>query len=116
MAWPRAADTVLGVTQSGTPLVLPLLVVLLVGHADRAATQDAPNGGSRKVAVATRADTPVAIDGALDDEAWQMATPLTDFIQADPLEGEPPTEQTEVKLLFDDEASTITGTGRTATS
>jgi len=46
----------------------------------------------------------LTIDGALDDPAWQMAMPLTNFVQADPLEGEAPTEQTEVRLLFDDEA------------
>ena len=91
-------------TTTGARSVLPLVVLLLVAHADRAATQDAPDSGSRKVALVSRAEAPLTIDGALDDAAWQMAMPLTNFIQADPLEGEAPTEQTEVRLLFDDEA------------
>ena len=91
-------------TTTGARSVLPLVVLLLVARADRAATQDAPDTSSRKVALVSRAEAPLTIDGALDDPAWQMAMPLTNFVQADPLEGEAPTEQTEVRLLFDDEA------------
>ena len=44
------------------------------------------------------------IDGRLEDVVWQRAAPLTDFVQAEPLEGEPASERTEVRLLYDDEA------------
>src|SRR3954468_9682238 len=30
----------------------------------------------------------ITIDGRLDDEAWSRATPITDFTQVDPKEGE----------------------------
>ena len=35
---------------------------------------------------------------------WQGATPLGGFVQAEPLEGMPGSESTEVRLLYDDEA------------
>ena len=85
---------------------LVIAVLLLAASAGRSAAQDVQTSSARaaRVASATRADTPLSIDGALDEEIWQKATPLTGFVQADPLEGEEPTEQTEVRLLFDDEA------------
>ncbi len=43
----------------------------------------------------------ITIDGVLDEPAWQTATPATDFVQRDPSEGEPATERTEVRVLFD---------------
>ena len=45
-----------------------------------------------------------AIDGRLDEDVWAAAEPLTDFVQADPFEGEPASERTEVRILFDEEA------------
>ncbi len=45
-----------------------------------------------------------AIDGRLDEDVWAAAEPITDFIQANPFEGEPSTERTEVRILFDDDA------------
>ena len=44
---------------------------------------------------------PVVIDGRLDEEAWRMAVPATDFMQMDPLNGEPATERTEVRIVYD---------------
>lgn len=46
----------------------------------------------------------VALDGVLDDAAWQAATPVTDFTQTDPDEGKPASERTEVRFLFDNDA------------
>ncbi|HSW51336.1 MAG TPA: sugar-binding protein [Bryobacteraceae bacterium] len=51
-----------------------------------------------------RAAGPVRIDGVLDDEVWQRAQPIGEFTQADPYPGKPPTEQTEVRLAFDENA------------
>ncbi len=43
------------------------------------------------------------IDGIPDDEVWNMAIPVQeDFIQHRPDCGEPMTEATEVRLLYDD--------------
>jgi len=45
----------------------------------------------------------VRVDGVLDDEAWQRAVAVTDFTQAEPLEGQPSTERTEVRIAWDGE-------------
>ena len=59
---------------------------------------------NRKQATATRVPNgDVRIDGRLDDAAWQTATPITDFTQKEPVENAPPTDQMEVRLLYDDD-------------
>lgn len=40
------------------------------------------------------------MDGTLDDPLWQQATPITNFLQREPYEGQVPTEQTEVRVLY----------------
>jgi hypothetical protein len=62
-----------------------------------------PHGGTAQIS-AVRAQGPVRVDGRLDDAAWAAATPGTQFIQLDPAEGQPVSERTEVRVLYDDEA------------
>jgi len=45
-----------------------------------------------------------AVDGRLDDPVWQAATPITDFTQRDPNEGQPGTERTEARIAYTDDA------------
>ena len=45
----------------------------------------------------------IVVDGFLDEASWLLAEPATDFIQAEPTQGEPSTERTEVRILFDSE-------------
>ncbi len=54
--------------------------------------------------IAARLTTPIRLDGRLDDAAWQSATPATEFTQNDPAEGQPASERTEVRFLYDDDA------------
>src|SRR4029079_14849772 len=42
----------------------------------------------------------IAVDGRLDEAAWQGAIPGSDFRQQDPRLGEPATERTEVRFVF----------------
>jgi hypothetical protein len=56
------------------------------------------------VAGAARRDSPVTVDGKLDDAAWQRATPITQFRQSRPNEGQPSALRTEVRVLYDNEA------------
>lgn len=51
---------------------------------------------------AVAANGPVRVDGALDDDVWQRAEPVTGFTQAEPREGQAATERTEVRMAFDD--------------
>src|SRR5688572_8160363 len=73
-----------------------------------AAAQDAPvtpaAHGPVPVIQAARATGPIVIDGRLDDEAWLRATPATAFIQRDPEEGKPVSEETELRVAYDDRA------------
>ena len=54
-----------------------------------------------RTAQATRVEHAPKLDGTLDDPAWQMANPITNFLQREPFEGQPPTEKTEVRILYD---------------
>jgi hypothetical protein len=60
--------------------------------------------GARRVASATKVAEAPIIDGVLDEGMWQDASPLTGFVQAEPLEGMPGSENTEVRLLYDEDA------------
>jgi len=42
----------------------------------------------------------ITLDGSLDEGVWQRAQVATDFIQIDPDNGEPATEQTEFRIVF----------------
>src|SRR5262245_60885715 len=55
-----------------------------------------------RVAMAVRTSAPPQLDGAAEDRTWEAAPVVTDFIQAEPFEGQPATERTEVRLLYDD--------------
>lgn len=45
----------------------------------------------------------VAVDGRMDEAAWQSATPATGFVQQQPKEGAPSTHRSEVRFLYDDD-------------
>ena len=53
---------------------------------------------------ASRATGPVSVDGRLDEAAWAAAAVADEFLQRDPDEGQPATERTELRLVFDDNA------------
>jgi uncharacterized protein DUF5916/cellulose/xylan binding protein with CBM9 domain len=63
-----------------------------------------PPPAARKSVRAARADTAPAIDGVLDDAAWQAAEPIADFVQQEPRVNEPVSEPTEVRVLYDGDA------------
>ena len=68
--------------------------------ADSAALRHS-NGHIPPTALAVRVDRPPVLDGRLDDPAWALAPPVTQFIQTDPSEGKPVSEATEVRVLYD---------------
>ena len=75
--------------------ILPLSVLLIAESALFASPQKAVSAHWR--------ETPITIDGQLNEPAWAVAEPVSDFVQVEPVEGDPPTERTEVRVLFDDE-------------
>jgi len=58
-------------------------------------------GEELKAVEARRIDAPIRVDGRLDEPAWARAQVIDDFVQQDPDEGEPVTERTEVRVLYD---------------
>lgn len=64
----------------------------------------APFRAEARSAVAVARSGPVRLDGRLDEEAWEAAPAFSGFIQKEPDEGSPAREETEVRVLFDDEA------------
>lgn len=57
----------------------------------------------RKTYKAERTDNPPLIDGALDDPAWITGTWDGNFVQFEPVNGARASQQTEFKVIFDEE-------------
>ncbi len=74
-----------------------------------AAAQDPPQASpekesQKKEVLAHHTNQPITLDGVLDEPAWAEAEPATDFTQREPLDGEPASEPTEIRVLYDEEA------------
>lgn len=68
-----------------------------------------PAGRSSTSAPVTRAvrlpdAAEIVVDGTLSESAWSAARPMSGFTQQEPVEGRPAEQDTEVRVLFDDEA------------
>ena len=61
-------------------------------------------GSAPALATAVQIETPPVIDGILDEPVWADAPVVSGFTQQEPWEGEPATERTEVRILYDDRA------------
>ena len=76
-------------------LVSPLRAQDRVGRAE----------GSRKQATAAPvADGAIRVDSRLDEDMWQRAQAMTDFVQKEPIEGSAPAERMEVRFAYDGSA------------
>lgn len=77
------------------PAIIILLTVLLSGSS---------SGADSTRVTAARTTEPIVIDGHLSEAAWNNAVPASTFIQRDPVEYGTPSEQTVVKVLFDNQS------------
>ena len=86
--------------------VLGLILLCLLSATNATAESGRPvqSPDGRRAVQAVELVTPVALDGSLDDEAWASVEPTGGFVQAEPNEGQPSTEATEVRVGFDREA------------
>jgi len=57
--------------------------------------------GNEKTIQALKIEETINIDGQLNETSWVRAQPADDFIQQSPDEGQPITERTEVRVLYD---------------
>jgi hypothetical protein len=53
---------------------------------------------------AERLPVRVSLDGRLDEPEWLQVTPVTEFTQTEPVDGARPSQRTEVRIMYDDEA------------
>ena len=75
------------------------------GAAGLAPTAPAGNAGvlTGRVTVRPRRTTiPPTVDGLLDDAVWSNAARITEFVQREPQDGAPATEDTDVFLAYDE--------------
>ena len=93
-----------------TPVLVAAAAALFLSSPLHAQNSEAgsANGDSRGTmpTIATAAevtDAPV-IDGRPDEAVWRQAGVMTGFTQRVPFDGQPASERTEVRVIFDDEA------------
>ncbi len=91
--------------QAGAGAVLVASLLLIPEAAASSTPPDLEAIRAAKLVTAVRIDEAIHLDGVLDEPAWQLATPATDFYQQQPAEFEPATHRTEVRFLYD--ASTL---------
>jgi hypothetical protein len=84
------------------PLVAAAVLTSTLAASAAAQAPASEEGGFR--AVAARAAQSPVIDGMLDDAAWAAAQPISGFVQREPFEGQPVSEPTEVRVLYDEGA------------
>src|SRR5262245_63998203 len=68
-----------------------------------AQSPDVPRPGER-AATALRTPEAIHVDGRLDESAWQRARPIGVLRQREPVENAEPSEETIVRVLFNDDA------------
>ncbi len=68
------------------------------------ASSNPAHAGAAPAAQATRLAGTVQVDGHLDEAVWQTAAPITRLTQIRPTEGGEPSQRTEVRVVYDDEA------------
>jgi hypothetical protein len=90
---------IFGTTRRGAVwgVLLCLLACSATARADRKRQQEVAGPPETYAVMVNRAPR---LDGTLDDPLWQQAKPVTNFLQREPNEGDPPTEKTSVRILY----------------
>src|SRR6266702_814432 len=107
----RTKGTQRSKTAKGLPFgMATFLVIFCVGSSVPLSSQSvpglqpgkSPTGAQEPLrsARASRVDRAPKLDGTLNDPLWQQVTPISNFLQREPFEGQTPTEHTEVRILY----------------
>jgi hypothetical protein len=64
----------------------------------------AQQGDGRVASAVVPVEAAPIVDGTLDDDAWASVPAIVGFMQREPVEGQPVSERTEVRILVDREA------------
>ncbi|HEX8691851.1 MAG TPA: DUF5916 domain-containing protein [Longimicrobium sp.] len=84
--------------------VFPLLALAALLAVPAAGAAQARDTTTVRVVSAARATGEIHIDGRLDEPAWDSAGVAGDFVQSWPNPGQPATERTEARVLYDESA------------
>ena len=76
---------------------LPISVILL---SSPAFGQEPPAERRSMTALRLDEDERIVLDGVMDEEVWKRAEPASGFLQQEPQLGQPATEQTEVRIVY----------------
>ena len=80
-------------------LVITVCITLVMAGMGWSQTLSRPEISAVKIF----SDETIRMDGTLDETVWQRASVANNFVQRDPNEGEPASEKTEVRVLYDDQ-------------
>jgi hypothetical protein len=97
---------------SGKRVRIITSLLLLFGVCNIVAAENSARDSSRRrtgpdgvaVVVPSRLHTPVAIDGRLTEDVWNTAETVSSLRQKNPDEGQEATEQTEIRIAYDEAA------------
>jgi len=84
-------------------LISVLLIILALTSPQARAGGTSPDPELDHQISALHIEGTIVIDGELNEPEWQQVQPATDFTQQEPFIGEPASERTEVRLLYDDD-------------
>jgi len=92
---------------AGIPgLATSLLLLPLLGSPDpvRAQSTHPDHLVDRPLVWAVRSEGSISVDGSLSEAAWEQASVVGSLVQTDPEEGNPASQDTEIRILFSEEA------------
>ena len=85
--------------------MVSLLFAVIDGSVNAAAAQTADRSTPElPIATARRTTANIRLDGRLDEPDWQRAEPIGPLRQREPIENSEPSEETAVRVLYDDNA------------
>ena len=100
-------DTAAALLRAATTAALLALVspaVLLARQSEEGQGGPVHSTPRRRATQAVERVGEIVVDGHLDDAAWTDAPVASGFVEQEPVEGRPAEQDTEVRVLFDDEA------------
>jgi hypothetical protein len=86
---------------SSPPVGVLSIACLVWGFVGPAAAEQLAASGRGRAAPVAPARAALVIDGTLNEAAWRDAEPIGALVQRQPDPGQPPTERTDVRLLYD---------------